>query len=423
MKKKAPLVIIFITIFLDLVGFGMVIPVLPFYAEHFGASALHIGMLAASFSLMQFIFAPIWGRLSDRVGRRPIILMSLVGSTGSLLLFGLASSLAFLFVARILAGIFMANISAAQAYIADVTPPEQRAKGMGLMGAAFGLGFIFGPAIGGVLSNTAVLENINQLYATLSGTPVMQVIEADKYRIPFFFAAFLSLLNTLSAWMYLPESRTREELEKARTSPAGSQSRFARIKAALSKPGVGGLILLFFVITVAFANLEATFALMTERNLHFDATENGYLFVFIGLIAAVVQGTLIGPLTRKFGESRLLVTGLAMQGSGFFFLPYMMSLPDLLPFLAIVSVGNALSSPCLHSLISKNTDRDEQGGVLGITQSMGSLARVVGPVWGGWFFDLFGVPAPYWSGGILLLICASFAFTLTASLRASLRPE
>lgn len=417
MQRKASFGIIFATIFLDLVGFGIIIPIMPFYAEHFGASATDIGLLAASFSLMQFFFAPIWGRLSDRVGRRPIILMSLIGSAVTMTLFGLANSLLMLFAARIFAGIFMANISAAQAYIADITTPENRAKGMGIIGAAFGLGFIFGPPIGGILSDAGVLQAAERLISRLFSTDAAGLLLGNRYGVPAFFAAGIAAINVLAASIYLPESRSRAEIRQSRESEQRSRFNVANFKAALLNPVVSLFIILFFLVTLAFANLEATFALMTERHYGYDSTQNGYLFAFIGILVAIMQGALIGPLTRRFGEGRLLTLGLLAQGVAFLFLPYTGALATLLPVLALVSIGNGLSAPSLQSLISRNTDKDKQGGVLGVSQSLGSLARVFGPVWGGWFFDKISVAAPYWSGGLLLLACTALSWFAVLNLR------
>jgi multidrug resistance protein len=234
--KKSPLVVLFVTVFIDLIGFGIVLPLLPFYAEHFGANALLVGLLSTCFSLMQLLFAPVWGRLSDRVGRRPVILAGLLGSSISYFTFALAQSLPILFLSRILAGIAGANISTAQAYIADSTQPENRAKGMGLIGAAYGLGFTVGPAIGGILSQYG-------------------------YAVPAFFASALALGNFAAAWWLLPESRNPSQ--QIRQSESGLN--WQRLKTGLQHPELGIFLLLFFISTFAFANLEATFALMTSR--------------------------------------------------------------------------------------------------------------------------------------------------------------
>ncbi len=419
MKNKGALSVIFITIFVDLIGFGIILPILPFYAETFGASATQIGLLAASFSLMQFIFAPFWGRLSDRVGRRPIIIMSLFFSSISLIFFGAAQNLVMLFAARIFAGIFMANFSAAQAYIADITTPEERAKGMGLVGAAFGLGFIFGPSIGGLLSSQSILLGLENAFFNLIKINISGVLTAHPYQIPAYFAALLAFINTFCAIKYLPESRSAADLIAAKEEQKTSHSRLELMKKSIFHPVVGFFVVLYFLITLAFANLEATFALFTERVHHYTSTDNGYLFAYIGVVIAIVQGGLIGPLTKKFREAPVLIAGLILQGSAFLFLPYTVSLTSLLVVIGLLSAGNGLTNPTLQSLISRNTDRNKQGGVLGITQSFGSMARVIGPAWGGFFFDEIGIAAPYWSGGILLLLCAWLAWYAAQNMQRS----
>ncbi len=383
MRAKSPLVIIFLTVFIDLVGFGMILPVMPFYAQHYGASAFQIGLLASSFSLMQFIFTPVWGRISDRIGRRPMIIMSLFGSAISFFIFGIAESLTVLFIARIFAGTFAASIPTAQAYIADVTTVENRARGMGLIGAAFGLGFIFGPSIGGLLSPYG-------------------------YSIPPFFASGLALLNGVSAIFLLPESRPKE---LATSNQHAQRSRFdlSNLKEVLSQPKLRDYILLFFLVTFSFANLEATFALLTERTMNYGAKENGYLFTFVGLVVAVVQGGLIGMLVKKFGEARLVIVGLSVLTIGFLILPRAQHLPELLLGIAIIAVGNGVANPSINSLISRNASEDVQGGVLGISQSLASLARVLGPAWGGWVFGKWGYASPYWSGATILVGCVALS--------------
>jgi len=384
MRKTSPLVIIFLTVFIDLVGFGMVLPVLPFYAEHYGATAYVIGLMATSYSFMQFLFAPLWGRLSDRVGRRPIIIMSLLGSAISLAWFGLATSLTGLFVSRMFAGTFAANIPTAQAYIADVTTSENRAKGMGLIGAAFGLGFIFGPSLGGLLSPYG-------------------------FSVPSFVAAGLALANCVSAFFLLPESRRRQAVESSQEHANQSRFNLRNLKVAFSHSLLRMFIILFFLLTFAFANMETTFALLTERLMNYGARENGYLFTYIGVLAAVVQGGLLGVLVRKFGESRLATMGLVLLLIGFATLPYIHQLYSLLLSIAAIAVGYGVAQPSINSLISRHTDEDMQGGVLGISQSFSSLARVLGPAWGGWVFDKYGVASPYLSGGIVLAGCVGLS--------------
>jgi multidrug resistance protein len=377
--KKSPLVILFVTVFIDLIGFGIVLPLLPFYAEHFGANALLVGLLSTSFSLMQFLFAPVWGRLSDRLGRRPVILAGLLGSSLSYLTFALAQSLPILFLSRILAGIAGANISTAQAYIADSTPPEQRAKGMGLIGAAYGLGFTVGPAIGGLLSQYG-------------------------YAAPGFFASALALANFGAAWWLLPESRNRSCQPQAERG-----LNWQRLRMGLQHPELGVFLILFFISTFAFANLEATFALMTARKFGFDARANGYLFAYIGVLITIVQGGLTGRLARQFGERRLISVGLFCMIFGLGLLPYSPGLKSLLLVLVVLIVGHGATNPSISSLISQAASTEDQGGILGVAQALASLARILGPVWGGFTFDAFGFQYPYLTGSLFMAVAFSLS--------------
>jgi len=382
-KKKLPLLIIFLTIFIDLLGFGLVIPILPFYAEHYGASAFQVGLLSMSYSLMQFIFAPIWGRISDRTGRRPVLLLCLFGTAVGHLIFAFADSLIMLYIARSLTGIAAASIPVAMAYISDVTTPENRAKGMGLVGAAFGLGFIFGPAIGGILSQY--------------GFPV-----------PIYFASLLSAIASVMAYFLLPESFTPGDFKNSEENKFNLKN----LKSAISNPAIGILFIIFFMITLSFANLESMFALFTEKKYGFDATANGYVFALIGIISALTQGMLIGPLVKKFGEKKLITTSILLLGSGFILYPLANSLVTFLPVVALISFSIGVHNPSVITLISKNTPPEKQGGILGINQSLGSLARVMGPVWGGFFFDHVSIGFPFFSAGILILLIFFLSFHL-----------
>jgi multidrug resistance protein len=390
--RKSPLFIVFTTVFVDLVGFGIVLPLLPFYAERFGADAFIVGMLAGSFSLMQFIFAPVWGRLSDRIGRRPVILVSLFASAVSYLIFGLARSLVVLFVSRIFAGIASANIAAAQAYIADITTKEQRAKGMGLIGAAFGLGFMFGPVLGGLLSTLGLSA-------------------------PGLVASGLCLANMVLAYFRLPESL------KPSDSPRVSKRRFnyQNLTDALSHRCIGSLLVLFFITTFAFANTYGTMALFTERQFGYGTSENGYLFAYIGTIAVIIQGGLIGRLTKLFGERRLLVAGAFLMIFGLILIPFAHSLFALLLVLAGLSIGNGLSNPIVPSLISQCSEAEEQGGTLGISQSMSSLARVIGPLWGGFVFEKWGDQYPFISAGIAMILAFVLSLRILANSKSNVQ--
>ncbi len=382
----SPRVVIFVTIFIDLLGFGIIIPLLPFYAETFGASAFTIGLLSGSFSLMQFLFAPVWGRVSDRFGRRPVLLVGLFGSFVAYTVFGFARSLTLLFAARIAAGIAGANIPTAQAYIADTTTSENRARGMGLVGAAFGLGFVFGPAIGGFLSHWG-------------------------YSAAAFFAAGLSLCNFVAAWFLLPESRPR-------ISPTtDSRSRLDVFRFVLERPFVPTLLAIYFIVIAAFSSFEATFALFSERRFLFSASTIGYMFAFVGVILALVQGVLVGRLVRRIGELRLVPIAILLIALGLAAVPLARSVGALAAALGLIAVGMGLNSPSLMSLISRLGGPDHQGALLGVSQSLASLARVIGPAWGGFLFDRAGLTAPFVSASLVMLLALSLSATGLKRLR------
>jgi multidrug resistance protein len=373
--KRSPLIIVFVTVFIDLLGFGIIIPLLPFYAETFGANAFTIAMLSTSFSLMQFIFAPIWGRWSDRVGRRPIILLGLFGSFVSYLAFGLANSLPLLFGARILAGIAGANIPTAQAVVADVTTPENRAKGMGMIGAAFGLGFIFGPAIGGFMSGWG-------------------------YAAPAFFASAISLVNFSAAWFLLPETLKPEHRTTHR------MGRIEALRHAVTRPHLPLLLLVSFLVVGAFSGFETTFALFAERVFSFHASTIGYLFAFIGVILVIVQGVLVGRVVRFMGEHHIVPISLGLVSIGLLMIPASGTVAVLMVSQAILSIGMGFNNPALTSLISQCSSAEDQGGILGLTQSLSSLGRILGPLWGGYAFDHLGIAAPYISSSaVIALAC------------------
>ncbi len=352
-----PLLIILVTVFIDLIGFGMVIPILPIYANTapFNATPFEIGLLTAVYSLMQFIFAPILGRLSDKYGRRPILFISILGSALGYFLIGFAGTLTLVFAGRIVSGITGGNISTAQAYIADVTTKENRAKGMGLFGATFGLGFVFGPALAGILSKYGV-------------------------EVPFYFAAILSLLNAAALYFILPESRRK-------SAESQFKSRFAQFSEAFANKAFALITLNYFFQITAFSIMTYAFVLYTSYRYGFGAEENGYLFAFIGVLAIIMQGLLFGKLANRFGEARLVVVGSFLLVASLFAVPFVGpnsgGLIGLLIGISFFSVGNSLASPALTSLASKNADEETQGSSLGVLQAAASLARAVGPVIGG----------------------------------------
>jgi multidrug resistance protein len=377
-RTRPALGVLFLTVFLDLLGFGMVIPILPLYAERMHASDLETGFLLAIYSIMQLFFSPIWGRLSDRRGRRPILLLSILGSCGSQLGYAFAPSFAWLVVARAFAGMCGANITAAQAYIADCTDARERAAGMGMLGAALGLGFVFGPALGGLLS---------QHSATL----------------PFLFSGALAGVNFLWALAVLKEPRPAAERTHARSIT------WAGLVQTVTTPRLLALMVLFFVVTFGFANLESTFSFYLEREFGYGRRQIGYVFTYIGVLMIFVQGGLVRRLAPKFGERALVVAGTLLMGCGFLLQYAAATQTMLFVAVAVIAIGNGLNTPSLSSLISRAASGAEQGGVLGVSQSCGALARVVGPLVGTFALG-FGITTPYLTGGITLLAASAFAF-------------
>ncbi len=358
-----PLIIILVTVFIDLIGFGMVIPILPFYAETepYNASPLEIGFLFAVYSLMQFIFAPVLGRLSDKHGRRPVLLLSLLGSAVGYFVIGIADTLLLVFVGRIIGGITGANISTAQAYIADVTSRENRARGMGLFGATFGLGFILGPAIAGILSKYGI-------------------------HVPFFCAAVLAFINAIALYFVLPES-----VKKGSRMAQGQTNRLDNLVSSLKEPRFGSINLIYFLLVTSFSIMTYAFVLFTAFRFGYNAEQNGYLFAYVGVMSVIGQGLLFGFLARRFGESILTCFGCLLMAVCLFVIPAVGpasgGLAGLLVCCSMLSIGNAMSSPSLTSLASKFTSEHEQGSRLGIMQSAASLARAVGPIVGGFMLN------------------------------------
>ncbi|MDQ3180196.1 MAG: MFS transporter [Acidobacteriota bacterium] len=382
-----PLIIIFITVFIDLVGFGMVIPILPFFAETepFNATPFEIGLLLASYSVMQFIFSPILGRLSDKYGRRPVLFLSLLGSAIGYLVIGFGLALWVVFLGRIIGGITGGNISTAQAYIADVTTRENRARGMGLFGAAFGLGFILGPAIAGILSKYGI-------------------------HVPFLFAAVLSFANAVALYFFLPETRNKETHKNLVT-----KNRFAVLFESLKDSRFTTITILYFLVITAFSIMTTAFVLYTMFRFGYNAEQNGYLFAYIGFLAIIMQGALFGRLAQKFGEAWLVVVGCLLLVGSLFVVPFVGpgsgGLVGLLVGIGFFALGNALSSPALTSLASKNADEHEQGKALGIMQSAASLARAVGPIIGGFLLnnavnqiDDFTIYRTFWTAAAIMFL-------------------
>lgn len=363
---------LWLTLFLDLVAFGIIIPVLPFYATDFGASPQVVTLLATTYSLAQLLASPVLGRLSDRVGRRPVMLVSIAGSAVSMLVLGLAHALWVVFVARVISGLATANISTAHAYVADRVPPSKRAKYMGLMGSAIGLGFVIGPALGGLLSTPGHPE------------------------LPFLVAAGLSGLNWVMAFVWLPESRrARPATEAAPPTVSAAPRRSLRtfVEALWGTP-LGWLILVNLGFVVAFSAMESTFALLLEAVLGYGAQETGGVFAFIGVAIVVTQGVLVGRVVARLGERGTLLLGMAILAAGLATVGLMEA--SWLAFVGSMGIacGNGLMNPSLNAWVSRVSSESTQGFNLGLAASSRALGRVLGPLWAGVVFERVGPGVP-----------------------------
>lgn len=395
--KPRPLLVIFFIVFVDLLGFGLIIPILPLFAQELGASEAVVGLVAASFSVMQFLFGPFWGGLSDRYGRKPVLMASMVLMGGSYLLFAQAHTLWWLFVSRLLAGIAAANISAAQAYISDISEPANRAKNFGIIGAAFGLGFIVGPPVGGFLKDHFGVEWVG--YA----------------------AAAFSFLNLGLCAVLL-----RESLAVKNTSKALFSNPLKEIFSVLGRDTLRQMMVLNLVFITAFSMMQITSTLLWAGQYGLTGTQIGYLFLFIGVLAAVFQGFLVGPLNRRFGERTLLINGIVLMMIGLAMMPLPTPayfIPVQLLALGLISLGNAFLTPTLSSLLSKVAPPGEQGLLMGTAQSFASLGRVLGPILGGLLYGLHPI-LPFEVSALLMASCIALALGLLAkpAIRAVMNP-
>jgi DHA1 family tetracycline resistance protein-like MFS transporter len=380
--RRSPLLALFLTVFIDLLGFGLFLPSLTYMAGSLQASDTQIGLLQASFSIAQFTFAPFWGWLSDRIGRRPVMLISIAGTGLSYLLFGLSRSLPMLFLARSLTGGFSANIAAAQAFVTDVTTPENRAKGMGIIGAAFGLGFTLGPPMGGFLAGEHHFER------------------------PALVAAAMCAINLVWAAIVLPESRPAAAPVQRR------EGRMRSLFMALASPQLGVLIVLLFVAGFAFANVEQALILATRARFQWTPVENGKLLGLVGVLIVVMQGGLVGPLSRRFGERWMLVVGTIFMTLALGMLA-ISTMPSGYWFAMVpLALGNGMTNPALSSLISRAAHADERGSTLGVSQSASSVARIFAPLWAGWSFQHIGLSVPFATGALIMAVAVLIALSL-----------
>lgn len=382
-RERLPL--LFFTVLVDLIGFGIVLPVLPFYAADFGADGLQTGLLFSIYSLVQLVMAPIWGRISDRIGRRPVLILGLLGSGAAYLVFARADSLSLLFLSRIVGGVGGSTIPVAQAYIADVTPPARRAGNMGLIGAAFGLGFVIGPVLGGLLSEVS------------PGAPAA----------PGYAAAALCVTNAFAAILFLPESR--------RPGATGITARFnpsASVAHAVSSPQILITLGAYLSMTTAFSILHPTLSLLASERFTVGAREVGYLFTLLGLVSAIVQGGVVRKVVPRIGERSLLRVSAVPFAFGLFLMGVSSTIPIFLSGLVLVGIGYGCAVPSVLGLLSRAVEPERQGAILGLGQSVGSLARVLGPGMAGALFDV-RLAFPYLAGALLMVVCFLLAGMLT----------
>lgn len=375
--SRRALTLIFLTVFLDLLGVGILMPVSPFIVRQYHNDALTVGLLALSFSAAQFFASPIMGALGDRYGRRPVLIFSLLGTAFGYFLFGWATTLWLLFLSRFIDGVTGGNISTAQAYIADVSAPEDRAKNFGLIGAAFGLGFIVGPALGGILSKISLTA-------------------------PAFAAGILSLLTVVAMYFFLPESlpeehRRHEPIHWRDLNP------IRQITASINRPGLGSIFLAWFLLNFAMSGLQTNFAVFSFDRFAMGPEANAAIFAVIGTMGAFTQGFLLRRIAGKTDGVHLVLVGAALSAIGFFGIAWTPTAWGLYPACISIALGVGLASPSLTGLLSKRVSMKEQGSILGVSQALASFTRALGPVWAGALYDRVGAGSPYWTGALWLL--------------------
>lgn len=394
-KKGKPLLfLLFLTVFIDLLGFGLVIPVMPNYAQQFHASDFTIGLLVASYSFAQFLFTPFWGRLSDKVGRRPILLISLLASAIGYLIWGFSNSLEWLFASRLIAGMGNANIAVAQAYVSDVTTDETRSKGMGAIFAAFGIGFVLGPAMGGFLTSDKALAAIG-----------LSSFAGHSLHLIGFVAAAFSITDLILTSILLPEPEKR--------SHAGEEKYGVGLDfiwKTLTTQKLRASLAIFFISTFAFAQMEATIVLLTQKKFSFTPMDNSMLFTWIGVCICLIQGA--HRATKKYGEKNMINLGTFLLTLGLLATPFAGSVPLLYAVMAVLAVGSGINTPCNQAMLSKLAPRESVGGVLGVGQSLATLGRILGPALGGWLFGNIGPNAPYMVAAGAMAVAFSFSLLL-----------
>ncbi len=401
MLTNRRLITIVLIVFVDLLGFSLILPLLPFYAQTYGASDILVGLLVASYAAAQLVGAPLLGRLSDRYGRRPVLLASILGTFIGFVLLGVARTLWLLFVSRILDGLTGGNISVARAYISDVTGEKDRARGLGMIGAAFGLGFIIGPAAGGLLSG---------LGATLG--------EWGRFGLPALSAAALALANLIAVFFILPESLTADSRQKNAAAPRAPLTLQA-LARALNHPRVGVLLQSQFVFYLAFAMFQTIFALYAARRLGLDARQTAYILSYVGILLVLVQGFLVGRLAGRFRDTHLLVICIGIMAVSLLGWAYAPNVPVLLGVLIPIAASGGVFGTVAISALSKSVAPEEVGGMMGIATSLESVTRVIGPSLGGLLLDRLGASAPGIFGALILTLLVPYAW-LTLGRQTSL---
>jgi DHA1 family tetracycline resistance protein-like MFS transporter len=395
--RGSSLTFLFVTVFVDMIGYGIVVPLLPFYAQQYAPGAVLIGLLGSLYAAMQFFGGPFLGGLSDRAGRRPVLLLCLLGTSLAYLLLGLSDTLLLLVAAVILAGGASGTLATAQAYVADSTEPADRARVLGLIGAAFGLGLISGPILGGLLSLVSL------------GAPA-------------FAASALALVNVAFGFLVLPESLPSV---RRMSTPILRLNPFTQLGSMLGLVSIRVLLIAVFLLNLSFTGLLTNFPLFSNVRFGWDTTANAFFFAFVGACAVLTQGMLLGKLQPRFGEERLLLGGLALMALNLCLIALVPSGPLLYPVVGILAVGTGLAIPALTALISRRVSEREQGKVMGGQQAILSLTLLIGPLISGLAFDHLGVPFPYWIGGLLaalaLLVTARNIVESLFSVRRSLR--
>jgi MFS family permease len=383
------LYVLLLVVFINLVGFGLVIPLLPFYAKSLSASPWQVTALFSAYSLGQFVAEPFWGRLSDRIGRRPVLIVTILANTLSYVALAFAPSIGWAFAIRLFSGFGSGNISTIQGYMADVTPPERRAERMGLLGAAFGMGFVFGPVMG------AFLPELARLFGHSANGRL-------AFQIPLLTAAVLAAIAALGIFLFVVESRAPSAKDAPRPQ------RREALQIALAHPVLSRVLLVTLISTAAFAGMEAVFGLWTQARFNWGPRQVGLCFAVIGIIASVGQGLVTGRLARRFGEAKVLTVGLAIIAVSLALTPFVPTSAFVPVAVGCTAFGQSLVFPCIAALISRATPPDKQGAMLGLNMAAGSLARMTGPMLAGPLFGL-AIGGPYWFGAVLMIPAIAFA--------------